>query len=256
MCWALETCSISLRTLRGCAGCTTSAPATSVVATSGAFSEDDLEKGQAFNNFYEETKYLAEVEVRSRMRGGLPATIYRPAIVVGDSRTGATQKYDGPYFMIRWLLRQPFVAVLPVVGKPSATRVNLVPRDYVVEAMAYLSGLDASAGKVYHLADPDPLTVGELVDLIGHATRRKIVRVPLPRSAAKFLIDRVPGVYWLMQIPSPAIDYFVHPTLYTCASTLAELEGSGLKVPPLPTYIDRLVDFVRCHPSIGSSPMA
>ena len=188
--------------------------------------------------------------------GGLPVTIYRPAIVVGDSRTGATQKYDGPYFMIRWLLRQPLVAVLPVVGKPSATRVNLVPRDFVVEAMAYLSGLDASAGKVYHLADPDPLTVSELVDLIGHATRRKIVRVPLPRSAAKFLIDRVPGIYWLMQIPSPAIDYFVHPTLYTCASTLAELDGSGLKVPPLPTYIDRLVDFVRCHPSIGSSPMA
>ena len=53
----------------------------------GAFSEDDLEQGQAFNNFYDKTKYLAEVEVRSRMRGGLPATIYRPAIVVGDSRT-------------------------------------------------------------------------------------------------------------------------------------------------------------------------
>jgi thioester reductase-like protein len=221
----------------------------------GAFSEEDLAKGQAFNNFYEETKYLAEVEVRSRMRGGLPATIYRPAIVVGDSRTGATQKYDGPYFMIRWLLRQPFVAVLPVVGKPSATRVNLVPRDFVVEAMAYLSSLDASAGKVYHLADPDPLTVSELVDLIGHATRRKIVRVPLPRGAAKFLIDRVPGVYWLMQIPSSVIDYFMHPTLYTCASTLADLEGSGLKVPPLPSYVDRLVDFMRRHPSIGSSSM-
>ena len=221
----------------------------------GEFSEDDLEKGQSFNNFYEETKYLAEVEVRSRMRGGLPATIYRPALVVGDSRTGVTQKYDGPYFMIRWLLRQPFVAVLPVVGKPSATRVNLVPRDYVVDAVAYLSGLDASAGKAYHLADPDPLTVSELIDVIGHATRRKIVRIPLPLAAAKFLINRVPGIYWLMQIPSPVIDYFVHPTLYTCASTLADLEGSGLKVPPLPSYVDRLVDFMRCHPDIGSSSM-
>jgi hypothetical protein len=97
--------------------------------------------------------------------------------------------------------------------------------------------------------------VGELIELIGHATRRKIVRVPLPRGAAKFLIDRVPGVYWLMQIPSPVIDYFMHPTLYTCASTLADLEGSGLKVPPLPSYVDRLVDFMRRHPSIGSSSM-
>ncbi|MCB1034654.1 MAG: SDR family oxidoreductase, partial [Acidobacteria bacterium] len=66
----------------------------------GIFRETDLEKGQAFNNYYEETKYLAEVEVQARMKKGLPATIYRPAIVVGDSRTGATQKYDGPYYVI------------------------------------------------------------------------------------------------------------------------------------------------------------
>jgi thioester reductase-like protein len=190
------------------------------------------------------------------MRGGLPATIYRPAIVVGDSRTGVTQKYDGPYFVIRWLLRQPFVAVLPVVGNPSVTRVNLVPRDYVVDAISYLSGLDISAGKVYQLVDPAPLTVSELIKLVGHATRRIVVRIPLPIALAKFAIDRVPGVYRLMQIPSAAIDYFVHPTLYTYASTLADLEVSGVKVPPLPTYVDRLVDFVRRHPGIGSSPMA
>jgi nucleoside-diphosphate-sugar epimerase len=222
----------------------------------GLFSEDDLEKGQAFNNYYEETKYLAEAEVRARMRGGLPATIYRPAIVVGDSRTGATQKYDGPYFVIRWLLRQPFIAVLPVVGKPSATRVNLVPRDFVVDAISYLSGLDMSAGKAYQLADPAPLTVSELIKLMGRATRRIVVPIPLPIALAKFAIDRIPGVYRLMQIPSAAIDYFVHPTLYTCAQTLADLEGSGVKLPPLPTYVGRLVDFVRLHPAIGSSPMA
>ncbi len=222
----------------------------------GVFSEEDLEKGQSFNNHYEETKYLAEVEVRARMRGGLPATIYRPAIVVGDSRTGATQKYDGPYFVIRWLLRQPRLAVLPVVGDPVAVRVNLVPRDYVVSAVSYLSGLDESAGKVYHLSDPDPLTVSDLIDIMGQATGRRIVRIRVPRTLVKFLIDHVPGVYRWMQIPSAAIDYFVHPTLYTCLSTLADLEGSGLKVPPLATYVDRLVEFVRLHPGIGSSPMA
>ncbi len=222
----------------------------------GLFSEDDLEKGQPFNNHYEETKYLAEVEVRARIRGGLPATIYRPAIVVGDSCTGATQKYDGPYFMIRWLLRQPFVAVLPVVGKPSATRVNLVPRDYIVDAISHLSGLDTSVGKTYQLADPDPLTVSELIQLVGRATRRIVVRIPLPCAVAKLAIDRVPGVYRLMQIPSSAIDYFVHPTLYSCSNTLEDLEAAGVKVPPLPTYVDRLVDFVRRHPRIGSSPMA
>src|SRR6185295_13240080 len=65
----------------------------------GVFAESDLEKGQTFNNYYEETKYLAEVEVQRRMREGLPATIYRPSVVVGDSTSGATQKYDGPYFV-------------------------------------------------------------------------------------------------------------------------------------------------------------
>jgi hypothetical protein len=90
---------------------------------------------------------------------------------------------------------------------------------------------------------------------MGRATRRRIVRIPLPRSVAKLLIDHVPGIYRLMQIPSAAIDYFTHPTHYACANTLADLEGSGLKVPPLQTYVDRLVEFVRLHPDIGSSPM-
>jgi len=156
-----------------------------------------------------------------------------------DSRTGATQKYDGPYFLIRWLLRQPRIAVLPVVGKPSLTCMNLVPTDYVVDAVSYLSGLDASVGKVYQLSDPAPLTVSELIEVVGRAARRIVVRVPFPRVAAKFFIDRVPGINWLMQIPSPAIDYLVHPTRYTCAGTLADLEGTGLKVPPCrPTLID------------------
>jgi hypothetical protein len=116
--------------------------------------------------------------------------------------------------------------------------------------------LESSRGKAYQLADPEPLTVSELVKLIGDAARRIVVRIPLPLRFAKFAIDRVPGVGRLMQIPSPAIDYFVHPTLYTCSRALTDLEGSGVKVPPFPTYVDRLVDFVRRHPEIGSSPMA
>lgn len=221
----------------------------------GTFTEDDLDKGQAFNNAYEETKYLAEVDVRARMTAGLPGTVYRPAIVVGDCRTGATQKYDGPYFVIRWLLRQPRLAVLPVVGKPSATRVNLVPRDFVVDAISHLSGLEESVGRTYQLAAAEPPTVSQLIKLLARATRRKVLRIPLPIRLAKFAIDRLPGVYRLMQIPSPAIDYFAHPTHYSCGNTLADLEGSGVNVPPFSTYVDRLVEFVRNHPEIGSNAM-
>jgi thioester reductase-like protein len=222
----------------------------------GRFSEDDLEKGQSFHNCYEETKYLAEVEVQTRMRGGLPTTIYRPAIVVGDSRTGVTQKYDGPYFAIRWICRQPYVAVMPVVGKPSVTRVNLVPRDFVVDAIAYLSCLDVSAGRIYQIADPDPPTVNELIELVGRAASRTVIRMRLPRAAAKFALGYIPGVYWLTGIPSSVVDYFVHPTLYTCANTLLDLEGSGLKVPTFASYVRHIVDFVQHHPTLGSDPMA
>ena len=75
------------------------------------------------------------------MKKGLAATIYRPTVVVGDSRTGATQKYDGPYFVIRWLLRQSQVAFMPVVGEPAKFRLNVFPRDFVVSSIAYFSWL-------------------------------------------------------------------------------------------------------------------
>jgi thioester reductase-like protein len=221
----------------------------------GIFSERDLIKGQEFNNFYEETKYHAEVEVQKRMRNGLPATVYRPAIVVGDSRTGATQKFDGPYYVIRWLLKQPYVAVMPMVGNPKITRVNVVPSDFLVDALSYLSGVEKSAGKVYQLADPAPLTVDEIIKEAARATGRLVVRVPLPKGVAKTAIDHVPGVYRLMGIPSSAIDYFVHPTYYCCEQTVTDLEGSGIYAPRFPDYIDALVRFLKAHPEIGSDAM-
>jgi len=222
----------------------------------GIFTEQDLIKGQEFNNFYEETKYLAEVEVQQRMAGGMPGTIYRPAVVVGNSKTGATQKYDGPYFVIRWLLKQPLLAVLPVIGDPKSVRVNLVPSDFIVDAITYLSGLDKSAGKVYQLADPNPLTVDELIRAIGRATKRHVIRIPALLGPAKFAIDHIPGVYRLMQIPSASIDYFVHPTHYTTDQTQTDLKGSGIAVPRFTSYLPNLVRFVREHPEIGSEAMA
>lgn len=221
----------------------------------GIFGEDDLDKGQTFNNYYEETKFLAEVEVKARMDRGLPATVYRPAVVVGDSRTGETQKFDGPYFVIRWLLRQGRIATLPVVGDPTATTVNLVPSDFVLDAIAQLSALDRSLGKTYQLADPDPLTVDALIDAIARETERRVVRIPLPRSLAKAALDHLPGMYRLMRIPSASVDYFVHPTHYSSDRARADLAGSGVAVPPFVSYLPALVRFVREHPEIGSAAM-
>lgn len=221
----------------------------------GIYRETDLDVGQEFNNFYEETKFLAEVDVQARMKDGLPTTVYRPAVVVGDSRTGATQKYDGPYFVIRWLLRQPRLAVLPMVGDPTAVRVNLVPRDFITDAIDNLSGRPESLGQVYQLADPRPLTVDRLVDIVGEATGRQVLRIPAPRSFAKASLDYLPGLQSLMQIPSASIDYFVHPTHYTTDNVDRDLAGTGIRVPRLTDYMPRLVDFVRQHPDIASAAM-
>jgi len=191
------------------------------------------------------------------MKAGLLATVYRPAIVVGDSRTGATQKYDGPYFVIRWILRQPRVAaVMPVIGRPESFFVNIVPRDYVVDAIDRLSALEASSGKVYQLADPEPLTVDRFLRAIAEATQHHMVRIPLPLRLAKAAIDRVPGVFALMKIPSSVVDYFVHPTEYTNIEAVRDLAGARATPPHVDEYLPTLVAFMRRHPDITSEAMA
>lgn len=221
----------------------------------GHFAESDLDVGQSFNNYYEETKFLAEVLVQERMRGGMPATIYRPSVVVGDSVTGATQKYDGPYFVMQWLLRQPSIAFLPVAGNPRRYRFNMVPRDLMVSAIDHLSASHVSKGKVYQIADPEPLTVNEIIDLMAEVTRRKVIRLPLTRGVAKFMLQHVPGVQAVMRIPPAAVDYFVHPTSYGTTNTLADLAGSGIVIPRVRDYLHRLVDFMKKHPEVGSKAM-
>ncbi|OBG40350.1 SDR family oxidoreductase [Mycobacterium sp. E3198] len=221
----------------------------------GPFGEDDLEVGAPFNNHYEETKNRAEVEVRRHMATGMPATVYRPAIVVGDSRTGETQKFDGPYFVMQWLLRQPRRALLPVAGDPTATRVNVVPRDFIVDAVGYLSGLAASEGRTYQLADPRALTVEEIAQTLAEATGRQLIKVPVPRKLAKASLAHVPGLYRLMRIPPEAVDYFAHPTTYLTDHCRADLAGSGIEAPPFPGYVDRLVEYMRAHPEVGSAAM-
>ncbi|HTX94309.1 MAG TPA: SDR family oxidoreductase [Mycobacterium sp.] len=221
----------------------------------GQFGEDDLEVGAPFNNFYEETKNLAEADVRRHMSAGMSATIYRPSIVVGDSRTGETQKFDGPYFVMQWLLRQPRYAILPMAGDPTATRVNVVPRDFIVDAVGYLSGLSASEGRTYQLADPRPLTVDEMTESLAEATGRKLLKVPLPPKVAKRSLARVPGLYRLMRIPPEAVDYFTHPTTYLTDHCRADLAGSGIEVPAFRSYVDRLVEYMRGHSEISSAAM-
>lgn len=224
-------------------------------AYKGRFTEDMLDEGQTFFNHYESTKFEAEVLVRKAMAGGLPATIYRPGIVVGDSKTGETQKFDGPYFLAGFLRRQPPLALVPAVGKVDQVEFALVPRDFVIAAMDQLSVLDHTVGQCFALTDPHPPTVRRLVDVFAKHLGKKIIWAPLPLGLTRTVIDKVPGMEWLVGFPAEGMDYFATPTTYSTTNTVAALEGTGVRCPEFEEYAGNLLDFMKAHPEIGSSAM-
>ncbi|WP_435099324.1 SDR family oxidoreductase [Halorubrum sp. N11] len=220
----------------------------------GAFTADLLREGQSFNNHYEASKYRAEVAVRERMADGLPATVYRPAITVGDSETGETDKLDGPYNLLRLLLAQPKrLAFAFSVPDAAETELNVVPRDYVVDAVAELSGRPETVGETYQLCDPDPLTVPEFVAALSDAAGRRTVTVPTAKRVAKAgaRVLSAAGV----SVEPATIDYFDHPTRYRCPNAREALAGTGVSMPPFESYVDRLVTFARENASVGDDPM-
>jgi thioester reductase-like protein len=221
----------------------------------GVFTERDLSVGQRFNNFYEETKYLAEVDVQNRMKRGLSATIYRPSIVVGDSKTGETQKYDGPYGALRWLVSWKRTAPMSTVGDPRKFHVNFAPRDFVVAALSRLSALPHSRGKVYQLCDPHPPTVAEIYEIFSQATGRRVLRIPAWAPLVKGILRMLPAAARSSHITPESIDYFTHPTEYTCENTLADLNGSGLTCPRFSEYAPVLVRFMQEHPEVSAKAM-
>ena len=216
----------------------------------GLFRESDLDLGQSFNNAYEESKHGAEHEVRRSMDSGLPATIYRPSTIVGDSRTGATQKYDGPYVLLRLLLRQPRVALVPVTGRPSETFFNIVPSDYVASAIAVLSTVAESRGQTYHLVDPSPSTIDRLVAIMGYATRRKVIRVPVPYDWGRRMLVDHPRVSRRLGMSPQWFDYYMHRTQYDTSAATRDLGAAQVSVPRVSQYLDKLVAFLRAHPGL------
>lgn len=209
---------------------------------SPAFRETDLDVGQSFKNHYEETKFLAEVEV---VYSGLPATTYRPAIVVGDSRTGETGKFDGPYFILNAMERLPSPGLFMRIGS-GRQPANLVPVDFVVEALAQLSSSDVSRGRTYHLTDPNPLAVVEVGRLLAEALGKTFVFAPVPGFVARMLFAPGP-VQRFFGVPVEVLDYFEHDCRYDTTQASRDLEALGVACPRLPDYVGRLVTFYRAH---------
>lgn len=221
----------------------------------GEFREDELDVGQGFLNHYERTKFEAEVLVRRERRAGMPTTIFRPGIVVGDSRTGETQKYDGPYMYATYMQRMPRVALIPGVGDFDVVRAGLVPRDYVIDAMDVLSVMDRSEGRCYALTDPDPPTTGEVVQILADYLNRKPVKVPLPLGLTRAVLAHVPGLENALGLPAEALDYLASQTTYSTTNAVADLAGTGVTCPPFASYAERLLDYFAAHPEHDASAM-
>jgi len=208
----------------------------------GVFRETDLDVGQGFKNHYEETKFQAEVEV---VRSRLPATIYRPGVVVGDSRTGETGKLDGPYLVLRLMERLPSPGVFLRVGLGSGT-VNIVPVDFVVEAMARLAATSGSRGRTYHLCDPQPHSPAELTEMFAGALGRSFVYLPVPLAVARAFFAPQP-VQRFFGVPQQAIDYFHDAVRHDTTQASHDLGALGIECPRLSEYLPQLVAFYRAH---------
>jgi thioester reductase-like protein len=208
----------------------------------GVFRETDLDVGQGFKNHYEETKFQAEVEVA---RSRVPRTIYRPGVVVGDSRTGETGKFDGPYFVLRTMERLPSPGVFLRLGLGFGT-VNVVPVDFVVEGLAALSAAESSRGKTYHLTDPNPRSPAELTEIFAAALGKKFVYVPVPMTVAKALFTPRP-VQRFFGMPVESLDYFDDPVRHDATEATKDLAALGIACPRLEDYVPKLVDFYRAH---------
>jgi len=217
----------------------------------GTIREDELAHDAGFKNFYEETKYHAEALVQERM-DAIPTTIFRPGIVVGDSTTGETDKFDGPYFVLRALRRLPRYTLMTRIGAGTEP-VNLVPVDFVVSAMTHLLKADAHAGTVFHLTDPQPLTAQALLDLFGDLLDKRVAYVPVPSGVARALMRTGVGRY--LGIAPELVDYFDHPSRYDSSHTRQALEGTGIACPPLPDYAPRMVEYMRRHDDVRSTAM-
>ncbi|WP_199728769.1 SDR family oxidoreductase [Corallococcus sp. CA053C] len=208
----------------------------------GVIAEDELDRGQGFRNAYEETKFQAERLVQ-RAAATLPVTIFRPSSVVGDSRTGEIDRFEGPYYLGILLVTSPLVVPLPLPGNGVAP-LNVVPVDFVVEAVWRLSRDERAKGRTFHLVDPNPMSARRVYELIAEKSNKRLPRFNLSARAADVML-RLPLLEKLARPQRAAISYVNHLAIYNCHNTLELLDGTGVRCPPLSSYLDQLVAYVR-----------
>ncbi|CAN7647508.1 SDR family oxidoreductase [Acidovorax sp. LjRoot118] len=222
----------------------------------GVFREDMFEEAEGLDHPYFQTKHESEKIVRQDCK--VPWTVYRPAMVVGDSTTGEMDKIDGPYYFFKLIqrLRQLLPPWMPTVGLEGG-RVNIVPVDFVVNALNVISHQQSIAKKCFHLVDPVGYRVGDVLDIFSraaHAPRMNLfINAALlgfiPKGIKKSLMAMAPvrrvrnAVMKDLGLPEDMLTFVNYPTRFDCRETLAALKGSGVTCPNLKDYAWRLWDY-------------
>ena len=226
----------------------------------GVFREDMFEEAEGLDDPYLRTKHDSEGLVRAEKR--IRWRIYRPGMVVGHSQTGEMDKIDGPYYFFTFLkkLRQALPPWMPTLGIEGG-RVNIVPVDFVADAMDHIAHKPRLDGHCFHLTDPEPLRVGEAMNTFaraGHApemTMRIDARMFafLPGSV-RMAVGSLPPVRRFVgmllrdfKIPKETLKFITYPTRFDNREAERALKGSGIAVPRLEDYAWRLWDYWERH---------
>jgi NAD(P)-dependent dehydrogenase (short-subunit alcohol dehydrogenase family)/thioester reductase-like protein len=226
----------------------------------GVFREDMFEEAEGLDHPYFNTKHESEKIVRKECK--VPWTVYRPAMVVGDSTTGEMDKIDGPYYFFKLIqrMRQILPPWFPSVGLEGG-RVNIVPVDFVVAALDHISHHVRASGGCFHLVDPTGYRVGDVLDIFSkaaHAPKMNLfVNAALlgfiPKSVKKGLMALAPirrvrnAVMKDLGVPEDILTFVNYPTRFDRRGTDAALKGSGIECPNLHDYAWRLWDYWERH---------
>ena len=226
----------------------------------GVFREDMFDEAEGLDDPYLRTKHESEGLVRAEKR--VKWRIYRPGMVVGHSKTGEMDKIDGPYYFFTFLkkLREMLPPWMPTLGIEGG-RINVVPVDFVVDAMDHIAHKPRLDGHCFHLTDPEPMRVGEVLNTFaraGHAPEmtmridaRMFAFVP---GGVRMAVGNLPPVKRFIgmmlrdfKIPKEVLKFITYPTRFDNRETERALKGSGIQVPALDTYAWRLWDYWERH---------
>ena len=226
----------------------------------GVFREDMFDEAEGLDDPYLRTKHDSEGLVRNDCK--IPWRIYRPGMVVGDSKTGEIDKIDGPYYMFPLIkkMREMLPQWMPTLGIEGG-RINIVPVDFVADAMDHIAHKKGLDGHCFHLVDPEPQRVGEVLNAFcraGHAPEmtmridaRMFSFVPFAVRAA---VGNLPPVKRFiamvlrdLKIPKESLKFITYPTRFDNREAERALKGSKIAVPPLESYAWRLWDYWERH---------